>query len=774
MNIPVLPSRLVPSLAAAAILGLPAFTAAQEAPDLTRWIDAVRAAEVDAAAGADVQDIVLTRDVGEIHLEEGTVHLLPEIDGRRWGAYFSGTGRFRLTPPLDIEADQVERYWGSREIDRPFVSAMFVFTDGTLSELVPGALSALPVPDDADDDLDEAAEYISNGDGWLTGEMLTVLANDLDGYFYAHMAEDRGDPVIFAYDPLRHEEVSVSRRAEGRGRVREVVTSFQRAEDVETGGPPPEASDIVEISHMDIEVRVSGGLDYSGSAVATIEPAARGPWVQFGLHHELDVREVAWEDGSPTTWYREDGSTGGLWVDLGDRVGRGGDLRFTYDGDLLARPNDLWVTTEAFHYWYPLHSFGRSRTNRVTFELPEDYIVGSVGTRVSETVTGDRRTSVWETGQVDRVSFNIGEFDTHEAEFPGAPPVVLHYSESAHREFRNLAQQAGVFLYAQGDMAQQVAFDILRSFSFYTQTFGPPVVDEFLATEIPYSHGEALPGVVLLSQSTFQYTDQSGYNIAFRGHEVAHQWWGIGVKPLTPRDRWLAEGFSEYSGLWYAARSSGSLAMYTDQLEEKREAILDRRDRAVPLGFGTRAATSEDPGDYQVMIYDKGAWVLHMLRGLLTDPSGDDSAFAGLMQSYYAEHRGGTATTADFQRHAEAAAGRAYDMSGPMDLDWFFEQWVYGNAIPTYRWSWTSETAEDGSSRVRMRVRQEDVPPDFRMVVPVLLDFGDAGQATVQVTVEGAETETLLPPLPMEPLDVVFNPNEAVLAETRREGWRDQ
>lgn len=764
---------LAPSLVTIALLA-PGAVTAQDAPDLTRWIDAVRAAEVDEAAAVEVLDVTLTRDVGEIHLEEGTVHLLPEVDGRRWGAYFSGRGRFRLAPPLEIEADKVERFWDTRVIDRPFRSAVFVFTDSTLEELVTGPLTALPVPGDADNDLEEAARYVSNDDGWLSRELLTVLANDIDGFFHAHMAEDRGDPMIFTWDPLRHEEVTVSRRAEGRDRVREVVTSFQRASDLETGGADPAESDIVVIPHMDIEVHVEGNLDYSGRAVATLEPGARGRWVPFGLHEELEVREVAWEDGTAATWYRERGSSGGLWVDLGDRVESGGRLSFAYDGDLLDRPNDLWVTTEAFHYWYPLHSFGRYRTNRLTYELPESYIVGSVGEQVSESVEDGRRVSIWETPRVDRVSFNIGEFDTHDAEFPGAPPVVLHYSESAHQEFRNMAQQAGVFLYEQGDMAQQVAFDILRSFSFYTQTFGPPVVEEFLATEIPYRHGEALPGVVLLSQSTFQYTDESGYNIAFRGHEVAHQWWGIAVKPHTSRDRWLSEGFSEYSGLWYAARASGSLEMYTDQLEAKREAILDRRDEAVPLGFGTRAGTSEDPEDYQVMIYDKGAWVLHMIRGLLTDPSGDDSAFATMMQAFYTEHRGGTATTADFQRHVELAAGEVYAITGPMDLDWFFEQWVYGNAIPTYRYSWTDEVADDGTSRVRMRIRQEDVPEDFRMVVPVLLDFGEAGQATVSVTVEGAVTETVLPPLPMAPEQVIFNPNEAVLAETHSEGWRNQ
>jgi hypothetical protein len=72
-----------------------------------------------------------------------------------------------------------------------------------------------------------------------------------------------------------------------------------------------------------------------------------------------------------------------------------------------------------------------------------------------------------------------------------------------------------------------------------------------------------------------------------------------------------------------------------------------------------------------------------------------------------------------------------------------------------------------------VRVRQERVPDDFQMLVPVLLDFGPEGTATVMVTVAGPESVATLPTLPRVPDRIEFNPFESVLAETKTERWRN-
>ena len=148
----------------------------------------------------------------------------------------------------------------------------------------------------------------------------------------------------------------------------------------------------------------------------------------------------------------------------------------------------------------------------------------------------------------------------------------------------------------------------------------------------------------------------------------------------------------------------------------------------------------------------------------MTDPdTGSDDAFTRMMQTFYTDHLGGTASTLSFQRAVEEALGGS--------MQWFFDQWVYGSRIPTYVFSHKYEETDDGSVLATVRIRQEDVPDHFSMIVPILVDFGDEGSATVRVNVTGPMTEAQLPLMPRIPDDIVLNPFEAVLAQTDTEDW---
>jgi len=103
-------------------------------------------------------------------------------------------------------------------------------------------------------------------------------------------------------------------------------------------------------------------------------------------------------------------------------------------------------------------------------------------------------------------------------------------------------------------------------------------------------------------------------------------------------------------------------------------------------------------------------------------------------------------------------------------MDWFFNEWVYGTAVPTYTFSWNAEPDSAGF-RAHLRVRQSDVPDDFGMYVPVLIKFAE-GEAMVRFLVRGPTTETTLQ-LPAEPKTMELNPLESVLAEVKTEGWHN-
>ena len=112
----------------------------------------------------------------------------------------------------------------------------------------------------------------------------------------------------------------------------------------------------------------------------------------------------------------------------------------------------------------------------------------------------------------------------------------------------------------------EVGEDVAKSMKFFQHVFGPPSVERFYATEIPYNHGEAFPGMIHLALSTFVESDKKGFDEWFRAHEVGHQWWGISVDFKTYRDQWLSEGFASFAGLWYLQTNRGEAKQYFDML----------------------------------------------------------------------------------------------------------------------------------------------------------------------------------------------------------------
>jgi hypothetical protein len=104
-------------------------------------------------------------------------------------------------------------------------------------------------------------------------------------------------------------------------------------------------------------------------------------------------------------------------------------------------------------------------------------------------------------------------------------------------------------------------------------------------------------------------------------------------------------------------------------------------------------------------------------------------------------------------------------------MDWFFNQWVHGWQMPTYRVAYRSERVEPNQYRVTLRVEQSGVPDDFQMPVPVTVELKDKRQGRFRVTIRGPRTELALPLLPAEPKALKFNDLEGVLAEVKMVDW---
>ena len=178
-------------------------------------------------------------------------------------------------------------------------------------------------------------------------------------------------------------------------------------------------------------------------------------------------------------------------------------------------------------------------------------------------------------------------------------------------------------------------------------------------------------------------------------HELAHQWFGDSVSPETWNDVWLNEGFATYAeALW--AESLGGSGSY--------------RNYMASLWSSSFAGSVYAPAQlFGPTVYDKGAWVLHMLRRVV----GDASLFGGL-RDWYAGRRDGVGNTAELRAVFEARAGA--------DLGWFFDEWVYGTGQPSYEIAASTVDRGDGTFRTYVRIRQVQLGgPVFAMPIDLTL-----------------------------------------------------
>jgi len=737
--------------------------------------DEVRALEPRSDGIARVTNLVLARDVARFTLRSGTLYRLSTVGGRTVGVVFSGEGTFSFSPPGRIEQDRLARFEKTPTLDAPFTELVLLFADTTLAELerqltfgpgtVPGDLRAV---------VRSSLEFLGDPDSkTLDPDLMAAFLNgDASDLFYAHINRAASGPLMFMVNPFETEGVTLGKRAPRIAWTNrpEVICRFPRQGSAPLGATT-ERQGTATIRDYRMTVRLaqtgSGDLGFDAAAGVTITGGSPvGPWVAFHLFSKLRVDSARWEDGAPATVFRGKDAEQ-LWIRL-DRRLQAGETRWValhYHGDLIDRYGDFFFIKSSIA-WYPLALEGRSyATFDITFHSPSHYLIASVGERTEATVAGRVLTTRWVTAQpIRNASFNLGLFEEHRVQEEGTPPVTVLVSEQAHRELANSLRREGVILSQQRRMKETVGTDVLQSLKFFQQVYGTASVSQFYATEIPYLHGEAFPGLVNLSWATFQQTDQQGEDEVFRAHEVAHQWWGIAVDFATYHDQWLSEGFSDFSGLWYLHAARRGSEKYFGILRRWRASIFDKRDEPSPIWLGYRASSSKDELGYQILVYQKGAWVLHMLRILMLElRTAKDDRFTAMMQDFYRTHRGGRASTADFQRTVEKHIGTG--------MDWFFRQWVYGTEIPTYRVAWKADAVENGQYRVTLRVSQENVAEGFQMYVPVTVDLGENRQGRFRVNVRGRQSEIVLPLLPAEPRSLKFNDLEGVLCDVKLVGW---
>lgn len=303
----------------------------------------------------------------------------------------------------------------------------------------------------------------------------------------------------------------------------------------------------------------------------------------------------------------------------------------------------------------------------------------------------------------------------------------LYPSDSvrASRSFRRAAEMVDVFT----AMIGPFPYEKLAHVQSATRFGGMENVTAIFYSESALASGRDIEGTV--------------------AHEVAHQWFGDAVTEADWHHLWLSEGFATYFGALFFER--------TDGLRAFRARMDESRLRYESSDVTDRPVVDPDEDDLFDLLnannYQKGAWILHMLRGIL----GDEAFFRGIRE-YYRRHLHGTVLTEEFRRVMEEVSRQ--------ELGWFFDQWIFRPGYPeiSTEWSWNAAREE---ARVVLRQTQADDWPVFRIPAELGVLLPDGTEHRQAVVLDGRSTEVRIP-TPSRPEAVVFDPDHWVLHRAPR------
>lgn len=226
---------------------------------------------------------------------------------------------------------------------------------------------------------------------------------------------------------------------------------------------------------------------------------------------------------------------------------------------------------------------------------------------------------------------------------------------------------------------------------------------------------------------------------ALMAHEIGHQWFGDAASEKNFAHLWLSEGFATYMTNLYLEQKYGE-DILKSRLEKDREKVLAfEKERMTPV------VDTSVKSNYMVMLnansYEKGGWVLHMLRRKL----GDEAFWKGI-RAYYAKYENSNANTDDLRAEMEKASGQ--------DLQPFFKQWLFTTGHPQLGVTWSYD-ADKKSVNIDIEQKQ-DMPYVFTLecMIGGQLKKFDISNKTTAVSVEADS----------KPASITVDPNVNLLA----------
>jgi aminopeptidase N len=281
---------------------------------------------------------------------------------------------------------------------------------------------------------------------------------------------------------------------------------------------------------------------------------------------------------------------------------------------------------------------------------------------------------------------------------------------------------------------------------FYSAYVGPYAYEKLANIQTPSVNGgmETSSAIFYGEDLVTGKRDERIRNIVI--HEIAHQWFGNAITETTWDDAWLSEGFATFFTLLFIENEYGK--------EEYKKGIIKAKKTVFDLSLkipdfsivGNR--TAEKEAVTNGLTYQKGAWILHMLRDFLGEKS-----FQKGIHAYYKKYYNSNTTTDEFRIEMEKASGK--------DLKLFFKQWLYQPINPTINAVWKYDAA---AKKIVLQLTQSQ-SGDYLFNTPVEIGYYKLGATSPTILKMNLtrQQEVFSFPLSAAPEKVELDPRNVLL-----------
>ncbi|MEE9553957.1 MAG: M1 family aminopeptidase [candidate division Zixibacteria bacterium] len=711
-----------------------------------------------------IDSLTIKRGAAEFRMGPGKLTLFNFDAYRPSAMVFEGEGIFNYAPPNQIERGEILWFTGNERIETEFKSVCFFFTVELEPPMDTASLRREVVSKNERRRLVKSQNKILEHLGFhtqtrMTGDILTKSP----GYFF--LAElktsDKGE-IILVEDMTSDDYFSLYKIGKISREKKAIRISGHTPDNtlVSRRGIVP-----FDITRYNLNTSINEDGKIKSHCWIHFKMLRRGwPYLKFHWSGKNTIESAKDSNGDELTTIQFKEENGfGIILNTVPEIGIEDSLEITFEGKPLIYEWNIYYSDNTLS-WYPKNIIPDRAGFDISFSIPSKYKLVVGGEFVEFDSSDGHLNSKWivEDNALE-LSFSMGAINSaittvnNDYAFIVNAPMEsgwgARFKDDLDSREDALMEVILGLVFSIGWM-DELAETIGKDLVLCERITGCKPFKKAVSMEVPYDHSRGSLGLICLSS---EFRDKlRDFDDILRGHEAAHQWWGQMVGIESYRDEWIIEGLSEYFG-YMAHQGLMDVNEEDSTLTNWRDDILSSSGADRPIILGSRLKLP-DADHYNDILFKKSGYVFHMIRYLLWDyDHGSDARFLDFISDLIDGYSWKTITTVDFKKTLEKHVS--------VEMDWFFDQWVYGTAIPQYTFNYEIENVNDSTYAIIFHVEQTNVPDNFAMLVPITVLAKDGRFVNLKAWIDQPENNIDLPNLPFKPKKIIFNTFDAVLCK---------